>query len=513
MSIETARITPAEYMARPDYLPGGEVLSSVGWMGSGAFDYLTKVGTTRERGILTMVGLVAPERLMVDTLGNYNPRFNQLKKAKFQFSLTCPPPESGFHSHFQQGMQYLTRLQSGVAKTANNHKYMLVIEGGEGGSQAIRLSQDMFERRSLPLNVHDTTDPTVNWVVPQDHARALMDIAPTFSIRPMMAYDINDKLINPEFVAATLSGALVEVSFTIRHMTLKDGPELADIFTASFVQIRVIQCAPPIAADPFRENPQAGPLVGGVRIIPVVAAPVNNAGPALGKDSASSKHPPGQSFNSIMADLNHASFVVQPAALPAAASGEKTSSTALASPFTPTPPEPSTPVTTSASGGMTNGSPPAPGTPTPRTDVDGSTSTGLLKSTKVGNVATAAADNASATQLVPAFTPVANRSSDASAGDAQGAKDCVPVPGPDKGVMVVDTTLSKETAPEAGPGIIPAMDATEKAGNVAAGADEEVGASGDAKAAADKEKRSKKRSADTMENPVRKSARGSTSSC
>jgi hypothetical protein len=109
-------------MARPDYLAAGEVLSNVGWKASGSFNYLTKAGTARERGIVTMVGVVSPERLMVETVGNYNPRFNQLKKAKFQFSLTCPPAESGFDTHYHQSMQYLSRLQASVAKTSNNHK-------------------------------------------------------------------------------------------------------------------------------------------------------------------------------------------------------------------------------------------------------------------------------------------------------------------------------------------------------------------------------------------------------
>jgi hypothetical protein len=81
------------------------------------------------------------------------------------------------------------------------------------------------------VEVYNTRDATVNWPVPQDNVGALMEIAPTFSVRPMLAYDIMDKLVAPEFMSCTLSGALVEVSFTIRHLPLKDGGELADIFT------------------------------------------------------------------------------------------------------------------------------------------------------------------------------------------------------------------------------------------------------------------------------------------
>ncbi|KAH6906300.1 hypothetical protein BKA70DRAFT_1429902 [Coprinopsis sp. MPI-PUGE-AT-0042] len=319
MSAQTPRISPAEYLARLDYLPSGNILANVGWHGSGGFNYLTHVGS-RERGILTMVGMVSPERLHIDTGGNYNPRFNQMKKAKFQFSLTAPALESPFHAHFTQGLHYLRQLQTSVAKTADKHRYMLVVEGGEGGLEAIRFSQDMFRRRSVPLNAYDTTDATMNWPIPNDHVRALMEIAPTFSIRPMLAYDMDDRLINPSFMATMLPGAMVEVSFSVRHMNLKEDNDTVDIFTAMFEQVRVIQNPPAEEADPFRANVSLGPLIGGVRVHAAGASPATPAATTgsntatMASNTAVAGHQMGRSFNAVMAGLNRMSTAIQPIA-------------------------------------------------------------------------------------------------------------------------------------------------------------------------------------------------------
>ncbi|KAH6884790.1 hypothetical protein BKA70DRAFT_1445696 [Coprinopsis sp. MPI-PUGE-AT-0042] len=212
-----------------------------------------------------MVGIVCSERLNVDAVGNFNLRFTPLKKAKFQLSITSPPPDSEFHAHFAQGMTYLQQLEGSVSKTLDNRKFLRVVEGGEGGVEAIRLSQDIFERRTAPLDMHDTRDASINWRVP-DVRRNLLDIAPYFAVRPMLAYNMNDNLIDPAFMANTLSGAMVEVSFWVRHMSIKETDGLVDVFSGMFEQIRVIQPAPTSTQSPFRQNAAAGPLVGGVRV-------------------------------------------------------------------------------------------------------------------------------------------------------------------------------------------------------------------------------------------------------
>ncbi|EFI28517.1 hypothetical protein CC1G_14049 [Coprinopsis cinerea okayama7 len=259
VAVNAVRASTDDYVERTDYLATGSVIDEIAWVTSGGISYLDVAGRPKTRGILTVVGVVSPSRLHVTPGGNWNPKYNELKKAKFQFTLVPPDPDSSFHPHFALALEKLRTLQGRVAQTTGNRKYLLVEEDGIPG---IRLNQDMFEPRRVPM-VEDGTDATMRWPLDGAARDALVQVAPYHCIRPLMAYDFEDRLVDPRFMESTLAGALVEVNFWLRHMSLTDKTGKVDIYTGFVEQIRVLRKAIQPEPSVFRANPSAGPIIFG----------------------------------------------------------------------------------------------------------------------------------------------------------------------------------------------------------------------------------------------------------
>ena len=71
---------------------------------------------------------------------------------------------------------------------------------------------------------------------------------------PLMAYNEKETQILPEKLPSILKGALVELTFTLRHYHIKNATQDYDTYTGTIEQIIVLDRAPPKKISPYRKR-------------------------------------------------------------------------------------------------------------------------------------------------------------------------------------------------------------------------------------------------------------------
>lgn len=101
-----------------------------------------------------------------------------------------------------------------------------------------------------------------NWPVPPRYESQFNSLKDTHVMLPLAAYDENDALISPENMEAKLSGALVQLTFGLRHYHIHTREDNRDSYPAGILQIIILDPPPPKAPkerSPYRQNMRRGP--------------------------------------------------------------------------------------------------------------------------------------------------------------------------------------------------------------------------------------------------------------
>ncbi|KAJ3564656.1 hypothetical protein NP233_g8151 [Leucocoprinus birnbaumii] len=253
----------SNYLARPGFS------NSVGWTSSGNGQLLVNSRSLDEKNqdpykpaTCTVVGNIEKERLNASPTGNHNPQYKRLfSAAKFQMTVSCPRNEGDLRKDWVTAISVLKKLQSAVGKTSN---YRYLIEDDKR-LPSIRLSASIFKKQDSAFDVlSDDSEPmefhTRDWPVPASHADVLQEIADTHRVLPLVAYDETEALILPENMQSTLAGALVEITFSLRHYLMgKGNEEKFDCFSGRIEQIVVIRPPGPPLPSPFQNFKRKSP--------------------------------------------------------------------------------------------------------------------------------------------------------------------------------------------------------------------------------------------------------------
>ncbi|KAJ7180905.1 hypothetical protein C8R46DRAFT_1070912 [Mycena filopes] len=284
-----------DLMRTKEYLPSDLFASSVSWTKAGKFSTLTKVvpgpvdpdGPAPPDAILIAIGIVADSnQLKVGPVGNwstynnetYNKKFSD---AKYTFTIVKPKNDPVFAADFPTAVTALKRLQNQISKTGKN-KWLIAQDDSE---DAIRFSFHVFDKKN---ETNEDTDIDIrSWPVPTECRDALENISNTHIVRPFLVFDINGDRVNPQDIASTITGALVERHFNLVHHGFGD----SDSFCGEIQQVivlRVPQIKPPSpyksAMRPYRPatlSPEEVRLhTEQQRAVSAFALPISSAGPS-----------------------------------------------------------------------------------------------------------------------------------------------------------------------------------------------------------------------------------------
>lgn len=95
------------------------------------------------------VGKVNEFKLTCGPTGNFNPKFNTLDKAKFCFTLECPP-EPAYLEDWEKLLIAMDKVQSGIALTKDRRNLL------DTTTKSLRFSAPIFEKK-----VRITESPSV----------------------------------------------------------------------------------------------------------------------------------------------------------------------------------------------------------------------------------------------------------------------------------------------------------------------------------------------------------------
>lgn len=99
--------------------------------------------------VAIVVGKVNEFKLTCGPTGNFNLKFNTLDKAKFCFTLKCPP-EPAYLEDWEKLLIAMDKVQSGIALTIDRHNLL------DTTTKSLRFSALIFEKK-----VHITESPSV----------------------------------------------------------------------------------------------------------------------------------------------------------------------------------------------------------------------------------------------------------------------------------------------------------------------------------------------------------------
>ena len=92
------------------------------------------------------------------------------------------------------------------------------------------------------------------WPAPPEYRDALAALEDTHTIVPLMAYNEKETQILPEELSSNLKGALIELTFTLRHYRIKNASQDYDTYTGTIKQIIILERAPPKKVSPYRSG-------------------------------------------------------------------------------------------------------------------------------------------------------------------------------------------------------------------------------------------------------------------
>ncbi|EDR03105.1 uncharacterized protein LACBIDRAFT_307571 [Laccaria bicolor S238N-H82] len=237
-----------QYTASPGWT------STVGWgsYGSGhkLVDSHPAAGSDIKETVCVVVGEVSDSRLAVEPWGNHG-AYNTLASSKFGLTLV-KPSDVDFRSDWDRSITAITTLQ-GLIATSQDHKFFVL---AEGVNSSLRFTAPIFTLKDPAFDPPGSELDTNAWPVRANEREALADLVQTHKVLPLMVYDETEAAVLPMNVTETIKGALVELTFRLKHYYIQD--KNYDTFSAAIEQIIVLKRAPPKQPSPYRRG--AGPV-------------------------------------------------------------------------------------------------------------------------------------------------------------------------------------------------------------------------------------------------------------
>ncbi|KAF8067608.1 hypothetical protein FPV67DRAFT_1364958, partial [Lyophyllum atratum] len=240
------------------YVASDASLSRLGWKREGMGNVLVNKKTS-EKLVAVIVGEVLDEGLCCGPLGNFTktgdyPR--PLASAKNTFVLGKPTTMPGFNADWDQSIRVIRNWEDSIAMTDTRNNFVDTV----GDDSILRFSSPCFEKGDKPLQSSDPVDEeTANWPIPDSQRVDLFKIHKTHHVLPLPVYDKAGKFVPSPDANFAMKGALVEVSFTVKHYAIKRAPAY-DSFSGIAEQVVVLQKGKPAAENVFRKNMRNGPV-------------------------------------------------------------------------------------------------------------------------------------------------------------------------------------------------------------------------------------------------------------
>ncbi|KAJ8517279.1 hypothetical protein ONZ45_g5521 [Pleurotus djamor] len=197
---------------------------------------------------LILVATVTRGSSSLGALGNYNPDYENMAKAKISFTVEAPA-DPGFNRDYAAAVQLFRRLQESAAQGPNRKNLL----ASPTPNSNVRVSHALFRKKEddedgelLPEgNISDQPGdefyfPTAaNWPVSETYRSEFMSVADAMVFEPLHVFNHDGSRVDPSMLAARLPGALVEIHFTLRHWSLVK--QNTDSFNAEVQQIIILQ--------------------------------------------------------------------------------------------------------------------------------------------------------------------------------------------------------------------------------------------------------------------------------
>ncbi|KAF4602932.1 hypothetical protein EYR38_003336 [Pleurotus pulmonarius] len=212
------------------YIASATILSDCDWKKSLNEDVWAYQGDAVGPALLHIVGRISDEALHMGRMGTYKYDLNNMLTAAWVFQLQ-QPNESVFDADYRRGLSILNILQNSISRS-NKNTGMLVEDDNES---AILFSAPLFVKRNS-----SSKDPQVeDWPVGYASSERFQNAQTTHCFEPLKVTSRNGVPIPEMEWESTVSGALVEVTFTVHHSHAGAGK--CDIFKAKPSKIKVVK--------------------------------------------------------------------------------------------------------------------------------------------------------------------------------------------------------------------------------------------------------------------------------
>ncbi|KAF8180866.1 hypothetical protein BJ912DRAFT_929188 [Pholiota molesta] len=216
----------------------------------------------------SVVGVVSADRLFVQAHGNYtrNAEFvMKMNSTKMQFTLKRPD-NSPFAADFDAAIRHLEAAQNAIKIGSSPPRHLVITEAD--GAKSLRMSYPIFEEKTAESDT--ATRKMKNQLYPisndfKDDFNALLEEG-KFQLRlETLPVWSNTKLLKISDFHRSLSGALVEVDFCVKHYFMKKQGEQdlnrgTNTFSSDMQQVNILRFAPPPIPSPYAGRAVAGPL-------------------------------------------------------------------------------------------------------------------------------------------------------------------------------------------------------------------------------------------------------------
>ncbi|KAF9470665.1 hypothetical protein BDN70DRAFT_939522 [Pholiota conissans] len=207
-----------------------------------------------------VVGTVSPDdRLFLEPHGNFNPAFETpiMAKSKLQFTLT-KPSDPDFGQDYTLAYRRLEAVQDAIAHGPDRSWFL--------NDGTMRFSFPLWEKKIEGNNGPEETALTEHYTVRDDLMDEKRKTQENHQICIMrVSRWKQNKLIEPAQFASTMTGALVEVTFVLRHYFYKErqGSKVSkdtNSYTAQVHEIIILNSAPPRVRTPFQNRRVGGAI-------------------------------------------------------------------------------------------------------------------------------------------------------------------------------------------------------------------------------------------------------------
>ncbi|KAF9472625.1 hypothetical protein BDN70DRAFT_938047 [Pholiota conissans] len=255
-----------QLMAADNYV-GTEAFPELGiWLDRDAFlGDLFVVRDTADPVYCIIVGLVSAENIRMQAHGNYSKSFDNMKFSGSKMQLTIKKPVNTiYEADFDLAIKRLEAIQAAIAVGNAPSKYFIIRD--DKNNKCLRMSYPIFEHKNKSNDSPARRMLTGTYPIGSDFKDEMQSLvnASKFHVRPLLRvhrYGVQTALKLKDF-ESELAGALVEITFSLKHYTMgantPGGP--TNTFSGAMHQVLILQDAPPPAISPFDEDQRQGPL-------------------------------------------------------------------------------------------------------------------------------------------------------------------------------------------------------------------------------------------------------------